>query len=284
MRGLRVWPLIVAAVAVTASLVFGSTGAAAGAAGQVVISRGQPVQLAFVGSSDFPEFTTSFRNALRMAVERQPTIDGHAIRINESDPPCFSGDFLAANAANAATVVSNIQNAAVIGQFCSQAAVSALPVYEAAGVVTVSGSASSSSLPPLAPTVFNRTIVVSDAVGDAGDVWLAQIATLPSDLAFQQAYQAEFGTPPLTFTDLYFDAANLVLKRIKQTSESEHGSLVIDRAALAHAVRDTTDFKGVTCTVTLDPATGNRVDDPAALAGCAIQDQDDDLAPEGDDH
>ena len=90
------------------------------------------------------------------------------------------------DAANAAAVVSNVANAAVIGQVCSQAAASALPVYEAAGIVTISGSASSSFLPALAPTVFNRTIVVSDAVGDAGDIWLTQIATLPSDIVFQQ--------------------------------------------------------------------------------------------------
>jgi len=284
MRRLRVGSLIVVTVAAIACLVLGSTTAAAGAGGQVVIPRGEPVQLAFVGSSDFPDFTTNIRNALRMAIERHPTIRGHAIQINESDPACFSGDFLAANAANAAAVVSNAQNTAVIGQICSQAAVSALPVYETAGIVTISGSASNSSLPTLAPTVFNRTIVVSDAPGDAGDVWLAGLATLPSDLAFQQAYQAEFGTPPLTFTDLYFDAASLALARIKQTSRSEDGSLVIDRAALAEAVRDTTDFNGVTCTVTLDPATGNRVNDPAALARCANQDEDDDLAPETHDH
>jgi ABC-type branched-subunit amino acid transport system substrate-binding protein len=283
MRLLRVGPLIVVTVAATACVVFGSTRAAAGTGGQVVVPPGEQVEIAFVGSSDFPDFTTNFRNALRMAIERHPTIRGHAIKINESDPPCFSGDFLAANAANAAAVVSNTQNAAVIGQVCSQAAAPALPVYEAAGFVTISGSASNSSLPAFAPTVFNRTIVVSDAAGDAGDIWLAQIATLPSDLAFQQAYQAEFGTAPLALTDLYFDAASLVLKRIKQTSRSEHGSLVIERAALAQAVRGTTDFRGVTCTVTLDPATGNRVNDPAALARCANQDADDDLAPERDD-
>jgi hypothetical protein len=45
--------------------------------------------------------------------------------------------------------------------------------------------------------------------------------------------------------------------------------MVIDRAALAKAIRDTTDFRGVTCTVTLDSLTGNRLDDQAALKRCA---------------
>ena len=48
------------------------------------------------------------------------------------------------------------------------------------------------------------------------------------------------------------------------------GQLVIGRTALARAVRTTTGFQGVSCTITLDPATGNRVDDPQALAKCAL--------------
>ena len=46
------------------------------------------------------------------------------------------------------------------------------------------------------------------------------------------------------------------------------GNLVIERKALAKAVRSTTDFDGVTCTITLDAASGNRLDDQASLARC----------------
>ena len=158
----------------------------AGTEAEVVVPRGQPVQIAFVGSSDFPDFTNSFRNATAMAIEQNPTVKGHAIELNEFDSPCFSGDFLAANATTATTVVANPHNAAVLGQVCSQAAVSALPICEAAGMVTISGSASASFLPALAPTVFDRTIVVSDAAGDAGDLWLSQIAGLPPPLPFRR--------------------------------------------------------------------------------------------------
>jgi len=44
---------------------------------------------------------------------------------------------------------------------------------------------------------------------------------------------------------------------------------VIDRAALANAVRNTTNYQGVSCTITIDPTTGNRINDQAALAHCA---------------
>jgi hypothetical protein len=38
---------------------------------------------------------------------------------------------------------------------------------------------------------------------------------------------------------------------------------------LAQAVRNTTKYQGVTCTITLDRTTGYRANDPAALARCA---------------
>jgi len=152
----------------------------------------------------------------------------------------------------------------VIGHFCSQGFAPALPIYEDADVVTISGSATAADLPNLGPDVFNRT-----AVEDPNfDAWYALVGALPSDLAFQQDYQSEFGAAPLGFTDLYFDAASLLLRDLQQVSRIVNDHLVIDRAALASAVRNTTNFQGVTCTITLDPSTGNRVDDPSALAGC----------------
>ena len=57
--------------------------------------------------------------------------------------------------------------------------------------------------------------------------------------------------------------------RLRETSHLEGGSLVVDRSPLASAIRHTTGFFGVTCTITIDPATGYRVNDPKALAHCA---------------
>jgi ABC-type branched-subunit amino acid transport system substrate-binding protein len=149
--------------------------------------------------------------------------------------------------------------------------VSALPIYEAAGVVTISGSASGSVLPPLGPTVFNRTNVVSDAAGDAGDIWFSQIGLLPSVLEWDQEFEADFGVAPFLSPApaLYFDAASLLIRDLQQVSRIVDGNLVIDRATLANAVRNTTKFQGVTCTISLDPATGDRLNDPTALSRCA---------------
>ena len=168
-------------------------------------------------------------------------------------------------------IVDNTQNAAVLGHICSAGFAGALQIYESAGIVTISGSASFSSLPGFGPTVFNRTHVVSDAQGDAGDLWSMQVAGLPSVLEWEQEYEARFGEAPFLepLPALSFDAASLLLKRIQQVSRIVDGNLVIDRGKLAQAVRASTKYQGVTCKVTLDPATGNRLNDQAALARCA---------------
>ena len=185
---------------------------AAQASAQVVVPRGHPVQVAFVGSSgDFPDYTTSFANAIHMAVALHPAIRGFRVQINPYSSPCFSGpDPTAANATVASAVVANPQTTAVIGQFCSAPISGALPVYEQAGLVVVSGSASRAGLAVYAPTVFDRTIVADpDSTS-----WYTTVKSLPSDLAWQAAYTAEFGSTPLDFADLYFDSARLVLDRL----------------------------------------------------------------------
>jgi ABC-type branched-subunit amino acid transport system substrate-binding protein len=233
----------------------------------VVVPRGQPVQFALtVDTTHDPliaEVSPSLENAVQMAVGQHPTIRGFRVRVNNVETDC-GGD----NTLSATAIVSNTQNTAVLGNICSSGMVSALPIYQAAGVVTISGSATGSFLPALGPTVFNRTAVVSDAVGDPGDNWLSQVATLPSVSEWEQEFEAEFGTAPFLepFPVLYFDAASLVLSDLQKVSKIVNGNLVINRAALASAVRNTTNFQGVSCTITLDPVTGNRVND---LAGCA---------------
>jgi ABC-type branched-subunit amino acid transport system substrate-binding protein len=240
------------------------------ATSDVVVPRGQPVQFAFTADTTegpfFAEITASAEDAIQMAIEQHPTIRGFPVQVNDVETSC-SGD----NTFSATTIVSNTQNTAVLGNICSLGMVSALPIYQAAGVVTISGSATASYLPPLGPTVFNRTVVVSDAAGDAGDIWASQVATLPSVLEWEQEFEAEFGMAPFfePYPATYFDAASLLLSRLQQVSRIVNGNLVINRAALASAVRNTTKFQGVSCTITLDPSTGNRVNDPASLARCA---------------
>jgi ABC-type branched-subunit amino acid transport system substrate-binding protein len=232
---------------------------------QVAVSHGQPVEIALAedqtGSAS--SFTPGVANAVRMAVDAHPTIHGFPIQINAVNAPC--GGDPAADVAAAKSIAANLQNVGVLGQLCSGGFDQALPVYETAGLVTISGSATSDALPSFGPTVFDRT-----AVNDAGgfDAWYATVSQLPSDLQWRQAYTLRFGTAPTDFADLYYDAAGLLIRNLDSVSTVDHGSLVVNRAALAGAVRGTTNYKGVTCTVTLDPATGNRLNDPAALARC----------------
>jgi ABC-type branched-subunit amino acid transport system substrate-binding protein len=262
--------VVIAAAAVLVSAA--SAGAqpvatSATATSTVVVPRGQPLQFAFTADTTegplFADLTASAEDAIQMAIEQHPTIRGFPVQANNVETSC-GGD----NTSSATAIVSNTQNTAVLGNICSLGMMSALPIYQAAGVVTISGSATASYLPPLGPTVFNRTAVVSDAPGDAGDIWASQVASLPSVLEWEQEFEAEFGTAPFLepYPALYFDAASLLLSRLQQVSRIVNGSLVINRAALASAVRNTTNFQGVSCTITLDPLTGNRVND---LAGCA---------------
>jgi hypothetical protein len=112
--------------------------------------------------------------------------------------------------------------------------------------------------------VFNRTIVPEPAA----DKWYKDVRALPSDRDWQAAFTARFGRPPAEYTDLYYDAANLLFDRIEQVAQVDgRGSLTISRPALAAAVRNTTGFLGVSCTVSFDQY-GNRVLDKNALAKC----------------
>lgn len=237
----------------------------------VVVPRGGTVQVAFAPDLTglTSSFATSLANAVRMAVAAHPVIRGFPIQINVVNMPC--GD--APSDQNAATsIVGNAQNVGVIGPFCSTADAAALPLFDPADVVTVSGSTTNPFLPQLGPHVFN-SVDISDSCCpylDLSSPWYAAVAMLPSDLAWQAAYTSEFGTAPVTFADLYYDATSLLIRDLQNTSSSDgSGNLVSNRAALAEAVRNTTKYQGVTCTITLDPGAGYRIDDPTSLSRCA---------------
>jgi ABC-type branched-subunit amino acid transport system substrate-binding protein len=271
----------VLAVALLGLALGAATGSApAVASSAVIVPVGAPVQIAFIGdrSGAGAPYYAGIRNAMQMALQLQGTIRGFRIQLNDDlDAPCSS---IAQGVADATAVIANAQNVAVIGHFCSPSlggtgapgtcpgplAASALSIYERSDVVVINGSTTSPCLPAIGPSVFNATII-SDPGSDA---WYAQVTALPIDRLWQLIYQAEFGTAPTGFADLYFDATRLLLTRIAQTARVVQGSLVIDRATLARAVRHTIGFPGVTCSISLDPATGYRINDPAALARCGL--------------
>jgi ABC-type branched-subunit amino acid transport system substrate-binding protein len=238
---------------------------------EVVVPRGQPVEVALAddltGSASF--LGVGVANAVQMAVDAHPDIRGFPIQINFVNAPC--GD-PTADVAAAMSIVANMQNAGVIGQLCSTGFDQALPIYQSADVVTINGSTTDPSLPPFGPDVFNSVTVHDSCCPfvDEFDPWYETVLTLPSDLAWQQAYSLQFGTAPTAFADLYYDAASLLIRDVQNTSSIDgSGNLLIDRAALAHAVRNTTRYQGVTCKITIDPAIGYRINDPTALSRCA---------------
>jgi ABC-type branched-subunit amino acid transport system substrate-binding protein len=238
---------------------------------QVVVPRGGAVEVAFTPDLTWltSAFAASLDNAVQMAVEAHPAIRGFPIQVNVVNTPC--GDSTA-DAAAVASVVANVQNAGVIGPFCSTADAVQLPIYQVAEVVSVSGSTTNPFLPPLGPSVFN-SVDVSDSCCpyvDLSDPWYATVETLPSVLVWRQAYSLEFGTAPVAFADLYYDATSLLIRNLQAVSSVDgSGNIVINRAALADSVRHTTKYQGVTCTITLDPSTGYRANDPTALSRCA---------------
>lgn len=263
--------LVSAALAVATAALAAVQPVGAASTGQVIVPRGEAVQIAVVlpitGSLD--AVGTAAWNAVQLAVEKHSRVKGFAVQLNRFDGPCGPDGGLNLAAAN--QVVANPQNVAVIGHFCSDHFSEALPVYEAAGVVTISGSATGATVPSFGSDVFN-SVAVSDACCPFQDnftPWYSTVSLLPRDLFWrQQVYTREIGTMPPDFADLYYDATSLLLSKIAGTaSVDEGGNLVIDRAALALAVRVTAGFDGVTCDITLD-GTGYRVNDPAALSKC----------------
>jgi ABC-type branched-subunit amino acid transport system substrate-binding protein len=233
---------------------------------QVVVPRGQPIQIAFANDSG-SGYAASLGNAVSMAVGNHPSVDGFPVKVNTVDVRTCGQlpGTLAAATTGAYRITSNLQNVAVLGQVCSQGFAQALRIYETAGIVVVTGSATNPALPVAGPNVFNRTIVDDNTF----DNWYATISQLPDDLVWRQKYTDKFGTPPSDFADLYYDAANIVINDIAAVSQVDSkGELVVDRAALAAAVRNTNGYPGVTCSVTID-SSGNRTDDGAALSTCA---------------
>jgi ABC-type branched-subunit amino acid transport system substrate-binding protein len=232
----------------------------------VVVPRGQPIQIVFAADPEFNGIE-SLANAIRMAVANHPAVLGFPIRINTVNAQVCNdlpGTVTAATTA-AYRITTNFQNVGVLGQICSYGFAQALAIYQKAGMVVISGSATNPALPAAGPTVFNRTVVDDNTF----DAWYPVISQLPVDLAWRLDYTVEFGSPPSDYADLYYDAANILIDDITAVSEVDSkGQLFINRAALAAAVRNTDNYPGVTCSVTID-SSGNRTDDGAAISSCS---------------
>jgi branched-chain amino acid transport system substrate-binding protein len=96
------------------------------------------------------------------------------------------------------------------------------------------------------------------AAGAAGEGVYASAAN-PAEAgegmsAFLTAYQAKYGEePPAPFHAQAYDAAMVIMTAIEQVGKVDAaGNLSIGRKALSDAIRGTTDYKGLTGTITCD--------------------------------
>jgi phosphonate transport system substrate-binding protein len=171
--------------------------------------------------------------ALQMAIEDHGPVEGFDVQFTEFDSAC---DFASGEQA-ALQVIQEPSIVGVIGHVCSSSVKGGAPIYEEAGLVMLSGSATMHTVPAYGPTIFNRT-VFSDFDHDSA-YWLDELRGQQSVQAWNYDFKARFGVEPRDFAILYYDAARLLLERIEETAVLQGGELLINRAALAAAVRDT---------------------------------------------
>jgi ABC-type branched-subunit amino acid transport system substrate-binding protein len=239
----------------------------------VVVPVGGSIQLATLvdlgTNSDLLGF--DLVNAAQLAIEDFGPINGFSIIQTPFNSDC-NEEFVPAEAA-ALSVIANPDYVGVIGHACSGSYEAGLPLYEGAGIVTVSGSSTRFGTPNFGQSVSNR-VTLNDYYYENSNHWLPIVQAMPSVQAWNVRYQDRFGNEPADYAVLNYDATILLLKRIAQISQLRpDGSLLINRAELASAVRSTDNYEGVTGCFSFDgggdrlPEEGNCNQPPIADAG-----------------
>ncbi|MDH3944277.1 MAG: amidohydrolase family protein [Anaerolineae bacterium] len=212
----------------------------------IVIPPGVSIKIPVMGpfSGEPAGMMTAIEHAVQMAVEDHGPIHGYQIEFVRSDAACDQ----AAGAPAAEEITTRWNAPAVIGPACSNQAIDSLPLFETAGLPSISASATRPDLTSLAPTTFNRVILHA---GQPGAAEGAEIAGLESVQAFYAEFEARGGVLPggtlNPFTAYAYDAARILLLALEQSSQlMEDGSLDIDRTALTAALRATMNYTGVT--------------------------------------
>jgi Beta xylosidase C-terminal Concanavalin A-like domain len=218
--------------------------------GSVIIPPGSPIQIAVATCNTFTTFQDHL-DAVQMAMDDYGLIKGFSLQRNDDATLCDTPT----GASAAGAIVANAQNVGVIGPLLSPSTIGAAPVFETAGVVMISHGNTQADLPTFAPNVFNRTTVPNPE----GDAWVLTVNGLPSAVAWRADFESTYGRSPDPLAVLAHDAATLLLTRIDQVSTVDgSGNLVIDRAALAAAVRNTANMPGASGPISLE-VNGDRV-------------------------
>jgi hypothetical protein len=218
--------------------------------GTVIIPPGNSIEIAVATCNGFPTVQDHY-DAVQMAMDDYGPIKGFSLQRNDEGTLCDP----ASGATGATTIVANAQNVGVIGPLYSGSTTGAAPVFETAGLVMISYANSNPTLPTYGPNVFNRTMIADPG----GDAWAEAINGLPDGLTWRADFEATYGRSPDSLAILAYDAATLLLTRIEEVSTVDgSGNLVIDRAALAAAVRNTADLPGASGPISLE-VSGDRV-------------------------
>ena len=243
--------LLMILILVTLLLVAGSRVNAASPQDVVIVPAGQPVQLALATWLDVSVPYEDYYASFDLAAADHGPIKGFNLQRNVFDAGCDqpSGQ----NAGD--QIVANTQNLGVIGPFCSSSTFGMGPVLESAGVVMISYSNTSPLLDDYGWTVFNRVVVTDPEYVD----WNEYITHLSSVTLWNDEFYFAYGRQPTEFAKYVYDSTLLLLNRLDEVSTLDgSGNLLVDRAALAAAVRDTFSYMGVTGRIFLE-ADGDRV-------------------------
>ncbi|HBX68042.1 MAG TPA: hypothetical protein DEH25_01270, partial [Chloroflexi bacterium] len=197
----------------------------------VTVAPGNPIEIATITWWDWGQENQTILDAVALAIDDFGSIKGFNVQQNDYDGACDGGS--GTTAAN--DVIANAQNIGVIGSLCSSSSGAAAAVLETVGVVMISPASTASDVYLNGPTVFNR-VVITDPDFEG---WNAKISYLPAVLAWQRNFEQIYGYQPGGFGKYAYDATWLLLTRLDEVSSLNGGNLEISRAALAAAVRGT---------------------------------------------
>jgi len=128
------------------------------------IAKGQTVKIAYVGpmTGDYSAFGIDMSRGSEIAVQNKPEIKGFKVELLKEDTQGSPEQ----GAAVANKLAADPQVVAISGHTFSGSTEAAIPIYEKAGIVMVSASATNPPLTKLGSQVFNRVCFTDDMQAD----------------------------------------------------------------------------------------------------------------------
>ena len=218
----------------------------------IVIPPGGAIGIGLVADYSGPisDWGPLFEDTVRLAIEDWGEIAGFPVDLVAEDGGC--DDELSVAAAQAMTSDPSI--AGVIGPICTSACYAALPIYQESNCVIVSPSCTGSELSAQGFSVFNRVVVRDEEGPDERNQEIVATGAYQDFAAhFEERFGVALEEDSGALVAHAYDAAEILLSAITNVAEvDDSGALVIERQALAGAVRGTAGFQGVTGSIHID--------------------------------